>query len=640
MQGEDTLTLTVENLPRHTFANLFMRLDANGPIGSPPPQPHLDLSVDGTVIQQINPYDPNPPFHQTSWYASDQPFEHTDNKLVIEIDVSNLPSDWYWHPALFYVSTYLPMVQITSEGFVSEDGIDEGKFVVTRDDAGYDIIRNRALTVNLEAPGGTASEKFDYSELPRQVTIDGGELFTDVEINPIDDEEIEDAQETIIEGIGTPPAEPALQYSFLSWLATAQLQLRTDDFEFVKTYVIFNSAGIDDDVLRDLNGDPQRISAIEWMDEDNDKKDDRERTTRYGANGDLGIPLVYRVSYPDDPRTVEASVRFIVRGSILGPLKLVGNGSGPGGGPSEKDANFTEPGPDELREITGLYQPGVALPATISNDTHTINLSVRKRNGAIKNYGQAKNHIYVTGADAGGNFETVIDVATRNAAGIRPPAPDEFEPSAWEANQQIIDAIWADFADPVPGVKNVKDEALAYWGAISGPPNMQPIHSVADLLKFKDGRCNAWCEFFVKTLGVHGIGARVSGVTIDAPVVGPRVGSPLPQGQVPQGTVNAEVWLEVKPLPAQNSAQPTTTTFPNHAVVKINDPKAVLAHTTVYDPSYGLRTSGVTMAEAEQAWQDEALVGFRWVYMNNLNHILLKGQITQHLVGEDEIVFH
>jgi hypothetical protein len=44
-----------------------------------------------------------------------------------------------------------------------------------------------AVTVNLESPGGTATEGVDYQNIPRQVTFAAGETIKPIDVNIIDD---------------------------------------------------------------------------------------------------------------------------------------------------------------------------------------------------------------------------------------------------------------------------------------------------------------------------------------------------------------------------------------------------------------------------------------------------------------------
>jgi hypothetical protein len=348
-----------------------------------------------------------------------------------------------------------------------------------------------------------------------------------------------------------------------------------------------------------------------------------------GTNGVLGIPLVYRMSYPTDDRFVTADASFRVIGNPLGALTLRAVGCGPGGGDSEDDLTINTDGAGGWW-FQGTYDTeGTApLPEAIDNSELDIAWSVVKRSGAVEEYGSSVNHIYVTGADAGWNFETVLDVACEGADGLTPPLPGDDPALATQRTEAVVDGVWSRFSDRE--VRRVDGVQMQYWGPATDITHLfgEPwFFTTAGLLGHADGRCGAWASFFIDTLTVHGVSSVKGsiGTSVDPPAEGP-----------PVGTTRSFRSFDVGAKPAQGNAAPWHV-FPDHAIVRVT------GITAIYDPSYGGEPSvGATIAEAEQKWEDASVTGVRWLYLvgdSLTGHFEAGTAFTAHTAGTRQTAF-
>jgi hypothetical protein len=165
--------------------------------------------------------------------------------------------------------------------------------------------------------------------------------------------------------------------------------------------------------------------------------------------------------------------------------------------------------------------------------------------------------VYVTyGAPVQGTqlFHTVVHIGCNKAKGISGPNKD----------QEIVDAIWSEFAD-----RDVKradgGSSLSYW------KGQNPEGFVPGLVRTRDGNCGAWARFMRETIKSQGIsGARVKGIQTTCPQ----------WGKLTIGGQDVPIYgqLVVRDQPAQGGS-PSRRIFSNHALVEHNS--------LFYDPSYG-----------------------------------------------------
>jgi len=163
--------------------------------------------------------------------------------------------------------------------------------------------------------------------------------------------------------------------------------------------------------------------------------------------------------------------------------------------------------------------------------------------------GTSSNQVYVTwSASATANlYHTVLDVACRNAIGRT-------------IETDIVAGIWSGFEG-----RNVNRwdgvGPMRYWGPISYANGLDTTKCIDtfDLVKYADGKCGAWGEFFRDTLSTHGV-ANTKHV----------INSPQ----------NFQGFSIYAILPGQGGT-PLARLFSNHEVVSHG--------VNLYDPSYGAK---------------------------------------------------
>jgi hypothetical protein len=135
-------------------------------------------------------------------FRIETPQENTDTG-VITVPVTfnggvhwpDYPYGQYWYEMWTVTFTPLTVSLQTPDAQATEnaDGeeADPGQFqAVLSGEA------NGTVTVNLESPGGTATEGEDYESLPRELTFSAGQTIKPIDVNVIDDPDAED-DETI-----------------------------------------------------------------------------------------------------------------------------------------------------------------------------------------------------------------------------------------------------------------------------------------------------------------------------------------------------------------------------------------------------------------------------------------------------------
>ena len=176
-----TVTLTLSGLPRHTYAKVLMRIVAWGPEGYP--QPHVEMKVGGQSIASMDPVITSPPYTYYYWYPSNGGFKHESDQLTISLEVSNLPEGWSWTPELVDVDTYFPFVRIAANPGDRVATLQEGTPVISPDPSvdpsapGFWIRRDGNLgnvSVRLKITGDATAGQ-DYTSLPEEVVIPHGQ---------------------------------------------------------------------------------------------------------------------------------------------------------------------------------------------------------------------------------------------------------------------------------------------------------------------------------------------------------------------------------------------------------------------------------------------------------------------------------
>lgn len=267
----------------------------------------------------------------------------------------------------------------------------------------------------------------------------------------------------------------------------------------------------------------------------------------------------------------------------------------PGGVMLEKELTIA-PGTTVLEtSITS----SAALGNVIAKGVLTINWTITHL-GQEKGY-KSDHPTYVTGAPASGQFETVLDVGCRNATGLRPADTGDLEPLV--KSQEVVDAIWRDFAD---------NSVAAADGTIMQYAHDAPRFETADLVRDKKGTCGAWARFLVDVLTAQGVSATSHEVEPSDPgipdhTLADRPGVPGERGGQ----------LRVNPGPAQGSAGANYPhrEFEDHRIVKV---QGISWDRNVYDPSYGRRFEAMTVQVAEQMWEDASVEAYRYYLRNTV----------------------
>lgn len=221
------------------------------------------------------------------------------------------------------------------------------------------------------------------------------------------------------------------------------------------------------------------------------------------------------------------------------------------------------------------YNPAnsnIKLPATIQTyNAFQINWKYYDYSSKTwKSAGSSSNKLYLNHSGSGG-LETVVDLANRGTIGL---GSSDVERGTIATNLQ------AQFA--TKSVATVNGEVLKYWGNFS-TQNPSGGFFKEDLIKYGDGKCDAWKDLFIATLMLHNMAA------------GPVYINPAPVS----GYTNPG--LRIKPeLSAQGNPTPPWH-FANHVTVNYVLPGS----RSIYDPSYG--TAYVSNSDMRNTWEQNNL---------------------------------
>jgi len=605
--GNETVTLSIKGLPRHTWARVgFWMQAANGAFYDSESTSNMTVSADNGTIHFLTHASRYAQWAETYWYldnsvdaqANEQDaFRHTANALTLKFDVTGFPQGWWWEPGFAFVQTYLPHVSLAGAGTVVEDkfGGDKATFTVSRPPAGSPAISATSLVVNTDDAGGTAKVTTDYSEI-KSIQIPSGNDSGSEDVAPRDDDDyLEDRFETVKLKI-LPSAEYALANPNG---APAETQIRDEDWAIVKFELGFASQ----DILYDTGPDPahptiDRYSGNQWIDINpyDGKSDVRPLgTVANRASGELGYPISVSRNTPGGNKRLSATTLFEIVGNPLeGAWQFDGSITGNLGG------TFTE-----QKQIPVVAPPGQAnrfgfaatesnlLPDVIGADWLEGHWSLTSPDQeSIPYVGTTKNCVYVTGIDTpSGAYETVLDIGCTGASSKRPRNPGELEPDATNNDLAVLNGVFNEYRDW--SVKRVQDNVEMDYTHIGNRAVDFP-----DLLKDGIGQCTAWAQLLVATTVIHGItGSPVS-------MWNPNVLNGVPLNFV------------VKRMPAQGTGKDAAghqleygvREFRFHQVVEYS-----IAPNVVYDPSYGVTATGTAPLTGRHAYETLALDGIKYL---------------------------
>jgi len=227
------------------------------------------------------------------------------------------------------------------------------------------------------------------------------------------------------------------------------------------------------------------------------------------------------------------------------------------------------------------------------------------------NIGITQNQCYITLGDPLTTvFHTLVHLGCKNADG-------ETDKST------IVDKIYEEFKDrKVLRIETKK--AMTYWSNINPAP--EPFcWSTSGLLKYGDGRCGAWADFFKDMIKVQGI-FNINKVYVEPPMISNiqqlrlDIKNYLGEGKyevVPifyvknwdLSSLNPFNPIDKSGIPGQGNNDPKSD-FTNHAIVEFNN--------KYYDPSYG---SGPFDSRID--WEDSSIEGFGAYIIKNGKELFL-----------------
>ncbi len=249
-----------------------------------------------------------------------------------------------------------------------------------------------------------------------------------------------------------------------------------------------------------------------------------------------------------------------------------------------------------------LRSADLSAPTTIDSQLLEVDWKLKNDKGKEVHYGSTKNKVYITGAAAPGEYETVLDLSCAGAQDKTPGVDDDA----------IVESIWGKFgtgAAPTD-VKRVNGDKLQYYGSY-----LTNNTDFASLLKDADGQCGAWTDLLIECLTTAGIAsARLKhsqffSTTGDgffvknwSAVGAGTSGDPnFPFQIVPQRDfVGAHSYniaygdvTDAAGIPGQNNPDPASF-FGNHQMVEYTTTAGAVIH---YDPSYGARYTSVAQID-------------------------------------------
>ncbi len=319
----------------------------------------------------------------------------------------------------------------------------------------------------------------------------------------------------------------------------------------------------------------------------------------------------YPVAYVRDNSVVLSNVKFYVS-----PSYPVSNVPVRGFGPDGLEFTGTGSVTGSYLNVTGTLTSSVTLPDTVRDYADfDIDWEIALDGEHFYSAGTSQTRMYVTYASPLGDLlESYFDISTEAADGAA-------------AEQDVIDAIWAGFADLE--VYNAGGEPLAYYRDVLCASECW-YYSAPELVYYTTSQCGGWADLMIQCLKTQGIGTALF-ITIEpnAAVLPDDCGTwPSPPGGFivknytfyPGGTPMCPAYpftfndpcgyyspwaqprcVDAPGLPGQDNPNPASW-FARHFIVKING--------AYYDPSYGAGPFTGSQTEANQAWEQNGIAGY------------------------------
>ena len=331
------------------------------------------------------------------------------------------------------------------------------------------------------------------------------------------------------------------------------------------------------DVGTQISNPQVKLKEVSFDDNYALRKDDNSESFRkphWEASTDpnyKGEPVAY-----EDGKKMKVAAKFTLAADVVPTEKIMvkADGNGDYDIPATA-AKFNKK--DRIVELSATASPTAFTQDTIDYfDAMSLSWQVALDGVKFEDAGSSSNQMYVSLGKPLRPYHTVVDLGTRMLKGLKKTEEDA-----------IIAAIWKPFSDRAVFKAGDTTTQLSYWkdhckpvptGTTEPPECFDPL----GIVKFLDGRCEAWQEFFIDVLRVQNISATKFNIHAK-----------------PLGTRYVFTDIVIHPTnPAQNNAQPPFT-FNGHAVVKLKG--------KLYDPSYG----GEPFADLE-AWENHSLHSARY----------------------------
>jgi hypothetical protein len=261
-------------------------------------------------------------------------------------------------------------------------------------------------------------------------------------------------------------------------------------------------------------------------------------------------------------------------------------------------------------QASGIVQNGILtvsltstdpVPTVIDKRNFTANWKISFDGGTTWNdAGSTTNKLYTTNiALTKPVVYTVLDIGCRTAIGKTISA-------------DVLNAIWNGTSSSNPGFSNVFNSNLTgvktsdgtnmqYWGSVK-PPN-----TYAGLIKYHQGRCEAWADLLIAVMAVQGISSTHALITPNfstAPATYPDDDSLYWTPSIDTENSRGGGFIVSTSHGQGNANAPTP--FKNHSVVLIG--------TSIFDPSYGTVFAGSSVVQSEILWEAPSIQKFIYDY--------------------------
>jgi len=466
---------------------------------------------------------------------------------------------------------------------------DPAQFIITR--AGGSLSQYFAQSVRIEL-AGDAEAGADYAGLPQVLTIPAGQSLLHVIIEPVDDEELEGTEQVIL--AATDVAMGGLFFALAAPQPAAGVGVGDNDFSFKVREITYGSDKPPAFHLVMKDDGTGAYPSPHWLDNDLDGKPENSSPLSYTISNSVANPALGEVRVTANVKLVltgPSDLTYLVRAKwINGPYC------------ASLPAAATLAGTTLAVSVTSTKP----LPDTIQHTAMGVFWEVSVDDGRTwKSDGSTQANFLYGSIQPGDEFRTVLHVDTRNAKGLKSPMGGAGQVS-------VLDAIWGDFHNPIPGVLNWQGNELRYYGqyADSDAYNLGD-NTTAGLLKYWDGRCGAWARFLLDVWRTQGINIARLWAIDPNPARTPPSGYPILVG------------IKVKKMPGQGIRVPNARRdrrFRDHAVVGLTGSQGV------YDPSYG------EWSPTPAVWQTKSLEAIVYSNSSGTGH-------DDPLTGSNDVIF-